>query len=122
MKRVYTKAIVGLLCSMLVLALPTILYAHAVLMDSNPKANSTVKGPTLSVWLRFNVRVDGSRSRSSLVLTDGTTLPLTLDTQAKPNLLSARATGLSPGKYKLQWQVLAADGHITRGEFTFSIE
>jgi methionine-rich copper-binding protein CopC len=49
-------------------------------------------------------------------------IPLALDPQTKPNILSGKADGLTAGTYKLQWQVLAADGHITRGEFTFNVE
>ncbi len=122
MKRVYLKAVAGLLCTICAIGFPVALYAHAVLVESNPKAGSTVKGPNLSVWLRFNVRVDARRSSSSLVLTDGTTKRLALDPQAKPNLLCGKATGLNAGKYKLQWQALAADGHITSGEFTFYVQ
>jgi methionine-rich copper-binding protein CopC len=91
-------------------------------MESNPKDGSRVKGPNLPLRLRFNVRVDGSRSRFFLVLTGGATMPVTLDPQTKPDVLSGNAAGLNTGRYKLQWQVLAADGHITRGEFTFYVE
>src|ERR1700674_4323668 len=37
--------------------------AHAVLVSSNPSAKGTVTGPDVSIELRFNVRVDGARSR-----------------------------------------------------------
>ncbi len=94
--------------------------AHAILMDSTPKLSSTIKGPDLDIDLRFNVRVDGSRSRISLVAPDGTTTTLILAGQSKPNVLRARAAGLKPGAYKLQWQVLASDGHLSRGEIPFA--
>jgi hypothetical protein len=94
--------------------------AHAILMDSTPKLSSTVKGPDLDINLRFNLRIDGSRSRISLIAPDGTTSTLTLASQSKPNVLQARATGLKPGAYKLQWQVLASDGHMSRGEIPFA--
>jgi methionine-rich copper-binding protein CopC len=122
MKRIYNKGVAALLCCIFAFALPTDLYAHAVLVESIPKNGATVKGPNLPLWLRFNVRIDGSRSRSFLVLTDGTKVPVALDPQTKPNVLSAKATGLNAGRYKLQWQVLAADGHITHGEFAFYVE
>jgi methionine-rich copper-binding protein CopC len=111
-----------IVCASLVVVVPAKLYAHAVLVESKPKAGSTVKGPDLPVWLRFNVRVDGSRSRCTLLLPDGSTKVLVLDEQSKPDILTAKATGLSAGKYKLQWQVLAADGHISRGELTFNLD
>jgi len=104
------------------LVLPVSLFAHAVLVNSNPKAGATVKGPDLPVSLRFNVRIDGSRSRCVLVLPDGTNKTLVLDPQSKPEILTGKATGLVTGKYKLQWQVLAADGHISRGDLTFTVE
>jgi len=115
-------ALTWVLCASLIAVAPAKLYAHAVLVESNPKAGSTVKGPGLTVWLRFNVRVDGSRSRCTLSLPNGTTKSLPLDKQSKPDILTGKATGLSPGKYQLQWQVLAADGHISRGELTFNLE
>jgi methionine-rich copper-binding protein CopC len=106
----------------LMLALPQKLCAHAVLVESSPKAGETVKGPDVPFHLRFNVRVDGSRSRCTLVLPDGTNKPLPVDTQSRPDTLTAKATGLHAGQYKLQWQVLAADGHISRGELTFNLQ
>ena len=33
--------------------------------------------------------------------------------------LTSRAADLSPGFYVIRWQILAEDGHITRGEVTF---
>jgi methionine-rich copper-binding protein CopC len=35
-------------------------------------------------------------------------------------VLLARAD-LSPGAYSVRWQVLAVDGHITRGEVPFTV-
>jgi hypothetical protein len=95
--------------------------AHAVLMESTPKANSAVKGPDLMVDLRFNDRIDGSRSRLSLVGPDGSTTPLTISKQSKPNHLQSSAKALKAGAYKVQWNVLATDGHITHGEIPFTV-
>ena len=93
---------------------------HAILVESSPAANSTVKGPNVLVKLRFNSRIDGSRSRLTLVLPDGTTQVLKPGEQASPDTLSSDATGLKAGGYKLRWQVLATDGHITRGDVPFT--
>jgi hypothetical protein len=94
--------------------------AHAILMDSTPKLNSTLKGSELDINLRFNVRVDGERSRLRLVGPDGSNSTLTFS-QSKPDILQTHAGGLKPGAYKLEWQVLASDGHISRGEIPFRI-
>lgn len=106
----------------LCVAIPIKLFAHAVLLESKPVTGAVVKGPAVPIWLRFNVRVDGGRSRCTLVLPDGNVRPLSLDPQAKPDVLTGKATELIAGDYKLQWQVLAADGHITRGELKLKVE
>jgi copper resistance protein C len=95
--------------------------AHAVLVEATPAADSAVAGPDVAVKLRFNVRIDRSRSRLTLVLPGGMTTALKITDEGAPDTLSARATGLGPGAYHLRWQVLAADGHITRGDVPFHI-
>jgi methionine-rich copper-binding protein CopC len=94
---------------------------HAVLKETSPTANSTVKGPDVPIQLKFNTRIDATRSKLQLLLPDNTTEPLTVDKQAPSDMLSAKATGLKPGAYKIQWQVLAPDGHITRGVVPFNV-
>jgi copper resistance protein C len=106
----------------LIAGIATPVWAHAVLMDSKPKLSSTVSGPDLPIWLRFNVRVDGSRSRLHLVAADGSSLNLDPLKQPTPDTLESHATGVKPGAYKLQWQVLAADGHISRGVVDFTVK
>ncbi len=97
-------------------------WAHAILRESTPAINSTVQGPDVDISMRFNVRIDGSRSRVLLVAPDGTSSALKLATQAKPDILQTRATGLKPGAYKLEWKVLASDGHMSNGEIPFTVK
>lgn len=96
-------------------------WAHAILRDSTPKANSAVKGPDFGINLRFNVRIDGGRSRLHLIAADGTSTPLTITGQSTPDTLQSQAKGLKPGTYKLLWNVLASDGHMSKGEVPFTV-
>jgi methionine-rich copper-binding protein CopC len=80
-----------------------------------------VVGPDIELRVRFNSRIDRERSRLTLVLPDDTARPLPIAGEARPDMLSARPTGLDRGDYKLRWQVLAVDGHITRGEIPFRV-
>jgi copper resistance protein C len=105
-----------------VLAFVQPLAAHAILLEATPAKNATVSGSPLSVELRFNCRIDGKRSRLSLVLPNQELHPLVIQTQTSPDRLSARDKGFEPGSYRLRWQVLASDGHITRGEIPFVIK
>lgn len=95
--------------------------AHAILLESSPAANSTVAGPDIPVKLRFNVRIDASRSRLILVRPDASTQSLVLGKSPSPDILTSQAQGLNPGAYRIRWQALASDGHITRGEILFQV-
>jgi len=94
--------------------------AHALLIESTPAPNSSVAGPDIEIRLRFNSRIDEARSRLTLVFPDHTTYRLEIHKQAADTLTS-RATGLKRGAHSLQWQVLASDGHVTRGEVPFAV-
>jgi hypothetical protein len=97
--------------------------AHAILVRSTPGANETLTGHNVAVALTFNSKVDQARSTLTLEGPDHSTSRL----QIKVNPSSATSLGagvlkLAPGPYKLHWQVLAVDGHITRGEIDFSVK
>jgi hypothetical protein len=119
-------AIVRICAGTLVLAVLLVagrlIEAHAILKESSPAANATVLGPDVSITLKYNVRVDSARSKVQLSHPDESVTDLPLLKQVSPDTLSSKATGLTPGAYKLQWQVLAPDGHITRGVVPFSVK
>jgi len=95
--------------------------AHAILLESNPSLKSAVTGPDVPIKLRFNVRIDALRSRLTLIHPDGSAQALEISKQTPADTLSAEATGLAAGTYRLRWQALASDGHITRGEIPFTV-
>ena len=108
-----------------VLALPQTALAHAVLQASAPEANATIEraklGGALPIQLTFNSRIDAAHSSLSLLAPDGKPVPLVVDTKADANVLRSHAAGIQPGRYSLRWQVVAADGHITRGAISFNV-
>jgi methionine-rich copper-binding protein CopC len=116
------RVLPGLLALVLASGVPRSAAAHAILVEARPAARTTVAGPDVAFSLRFNSRIDGARSRLSLVRPDKSTGALELDRQETPQVLAARARGLAPGAYRLRWQVLAADGHVTRGEIPFRVK
>ena len=95
--------------------------AHALVVESTQAADSSVAGPEIAVTLRFNSRLDHQRSRLTLIGPDDTERRLTLSQTSAADMLQATASGISPGAYKLRWQVLAIDGHITRGDIPFRV-
>lgn len=75
----------------------------------------------LAIRLRFNSRIDLRRSRLVLVAPDRKERSLTLLPESTADTLVARSAELVLGAYRLRWQVLAIDGHITRGDINFSV-
>ena len=95
--------------------------AHAIVVASTPAADAVVTGPDVAIELRFNSRIDHERSRLTLYLPDGGARPLAEAPDTAPDVIGASAVGLKPGTYRLRWQVLAVDGHITRGDIPFRV-
>ena len=120
-RALYCPSILILLAIIFITGFPRPAWAHAILMESKPALHSSVKGPDVAIWLRFNVRIDGSRSRVQLVAPGGSLQTLPLAKQSSPDILQAQASGLKPGVYKLLWNVLAADGHMSKGEVPFTV-
>ena len=100
---------------------PVAARAHALILSSEPAAGAVVHGASVAVLLRFNSRIDQERSRLVLVRTDGSETVVSLGDAATPDKLAATLAGLAPGDYRLRWQVLAIDGHITRGDIPFTV-
>ena len=96
-------------------------WGHAILLEATPGANQTVNGGAIPIKLRFNSRIDGKRSRLALLGPDGRERALAIEEQPSPDTLTANGGTLTPGPCVLRWQVLAEDGHITRGEVTFRV-
>jgi copper resistance protein C len=96
-------------------------FAHAIVVASSPTANQTVTATEMDVEVRFNSRVDRARSRVTLVAPDGASVVLPL-AEGAAETLSSKATGLENGRYRLLWQTLSVDGHITHGEIPFQVK
>ena len=101
--------------------------AHALVTGSTPAANARLPAAPGEAVVRFNSRIDLARSQLLLApVRDGAggtaderaleLLPNTPDTE-----LRAALPPLAPGRWRLRWQVLALDGHITRGDIPFAV-
>jgi copper resistance protein C len=122
------KVFMALIRNAFVLAVMVLLYfarpvwAHAVLMEAAPATNQVVKAGSVPIKLRFNSRIDAKRSKLVLISPAGVEQGLTIDQQPSPDTITSKAESLAPGVYVLQWQVLAADGHITQGKTSFKAQ
>ncbi|HEV8390270.1 MAG TPA: copper resistance CopC family protein [Dongiaceae bacterium] len=95
--------------------------AHAVIVSASPTADQLVAAGKLAIRLEFNSRIDKERSRLQMTAPTGDKADVPIDQAGEPNILTGTTGDLSPGAYVLRWQVLAIDGHITRGDIPFTV-
>jgi copper resistance protein C len=110
------------ICLLLLLSIASLVQGHAILLSAVPSNGQVVNGPDIQVNLRFNSKVDTKRSTLVLISPGGEQLTLNIDEHSSAGSLNSEARGLGSGPYVLRWQVLATDGHITRGEVPFRVQ
>lgn len=96
-------------------------WAHAIIISANPTADQHVPVGKLAVRIEFNSRIDKARSRLHVMAPAGEKTDVPIDQGGKPNIVTGTTGDLAPGDYVLRWQVLAIDGHITRGDIPFIV-
>jgi copper resistance protein C len=101
--------------------LPALAQAHAILEESTPPAGAAVKAGPVDLRFRYNSRIDQSRSRLTLIRPDHSRDTLTIAPGTPPDIIVTHATLTPPGEYVVRWQVLAVDGHITRGDVPLTV-
>jgi methionine-rich copper-binding protein CopC len=101
--------------------MPACAPAHAIIVVAQPAMNSVVAPGEIMIRLEFNSRIDSERSGLVLLRPDGTQAAVTLTPGVPPGVLAGRTQVKQNGTWKLGWQVLSLDGHITRGEVDFSV-
>ena len=114
------KTSVALIAILLCIVLPA--RGHAILLSASPGLHEVVRGPNIAIRLKFNARIDTRRSRVTLVAPHGEQQVLSLSGTSSPDSLSSEVKGLTKGSFVLRWQVLASDGHISRGEVPFVVQ
>jgi copper resistance protein C len=113
--RVIGMALLGLALS------PTGVMAHAILEQSQPPAGGSVGSGRVDMSFSYNSRIDRDRSRLNLTRPDHTQTVLRISQAGPPNVIITSTELTIPGRYVVRWQVLAIDGHITRGDVPFTV-
>ncbi|MGO8720423.1 MAG: copper resistance CopC family protein [Acidobacteriaceae bacterium] len=96
-------------------------FAHAILVRSTPADQAIVHTHQVDVALEYNSRIEAGRCTVRLTDLAGKAFPLQMEPSTRPSELKAVARNLANGKYQIHWQVLASDGHITRGNIAFTV-
>jgi copper resistance protein C len=112
-----------LVVAVVVLAVGTPASAHSLLLASSPAANAVLTASPSYVTLRFNNRIEKRLSRVRLVDDRGTVAmaPTVHDVGAAAESLVAAVPPLTPGAWRVEWQVFSTDGHVVSGSYQFRL-
>lgn len=103
------------------LVVSPMVFAHAILVRSTPADGFVVHRRNVELVLDYNSRIEAKRCTLRMRNANGQSVPLRMEAGKGPAELRAMAGGLENGKYTIHWQVLASDGHITRGDISFTV-
>jgi methionine-rich copper-binding protein CopC len=116
---------IALLAVFVLVLAPVAAHAHAVLVSSIPKNNAVLHKSPAKVVLNFDSRIE--RSVSQVVVRDKAKRKVPLQkprggyVAGKSNQLIVPLPTLKPGTYRLEYRVLATDGHMTPGAIQFTV-
>lgn len=94
--------------------------AHAILLASDPPPRAEIAPGPVTFTLHYNSRIDHVRSRLTLIAADHTETRLPIEDSSAVDGITT-ALDATKGAWTIRWQVLALDGHITRGDLPFAV-
>ena len=98
--------------------------AHTVLVNSIPQSESIISSLPPEVTITFAEELIAIGDSNSIRVFDESGLDVSQGEVlvSGPTLSKALETSEKIGKYKVEYRAVAADGHVIKGEFTFSVE
>jgi methionine-rich copper-binding protein CopC len=98
--------------------------AHTVLVNSIPQSESIISSLPPEITITFAEELIDIGNSNSIEVFDssGEDTSQGQVTVAGPTLSKALITSEKTGIYKVEYRAVAADGHVIKGEFTFSVE
>ena len=116
----YRTLAVAALVAALVHTARRMLEAHAMLVSSEPAADSVVTTSPARVRLVFSEEIEPSLAHISMVASDGRVDRLVVASDPHDvDAVIATVRPLSAGSYRVLWHVVSADGHPVGGSFVF---
>lgn len=100
--------------------------AHAALESTVPAKGAVVAKTTNKVTMNFgeDILVIKGKNPNSILVSDsrGKKVSFGSTTILGAKISSALKAPLSPGKYKVKYRVVSADGHVVAGSYTFTVK
>ncbi len=99
-------------------------FKHTHLLRSEPKADTTLSVAPAAVRLWFSEPIQ--LAVSSVHVADSAGHPVTMaklaaEPGANAPVVAAVQGNMTPGRYTVNWRVMARDGHVASGHFGFRV-
>ena len=95
--------------------------AHTSLEDSTPKDGEVITEPIRELTLIFGTKVE-QNSRINVSNSNGEPVKLGNFVIEEDEMWATFLQPLKNGNYKVDWEIIGADGHPIEGTFSFSVE
>jgi putative copper export protein/methionine-rich copper-binding protein CopC len=109
-----------ILCFVLVLSLPALVSAHAYLEKSVPLQDSEENNSPSEIRIKFTEHIDINLSQMTIEDEKGNLIIGKLSSEDTIWLIY-QIPPLEDGVYKVKWQILSVDSHVTEGSFRFGV-
>lgn len=105
----------------LVFAGSTAIQAHMKIVKTEPAANAVVSAPTSNIQIVFSEAPDLKVSKIE-IKGPSTTTKLAPPQVTEKSLAAAIQGDMPDGVYTVSWQAAGPDGHVQKGDFTFTVK
>jgi len=96
--------------------------AHTMLDSAKPRVGAVLRTTPHAIVLHFDARIDLALSWIHLQAEDGTPLQVhARHSDAAKGDLAVSIPPLPAGVYRVQWRAFGVDGHLTHGDYRFTI-
>lgn len=99
---------------------PSTVHAHAYMDQSSPKQESELSEAPKEIRIKFTEKIDTKLSKATLLDASSRVIKTKLTGEEGIWLVLTVADPLPDGVYKVEWQALSLDTHVTDGSFRFS--
>jgi methionine-rich copper-binding protein CopC len=95
--------------------------AHAALEQSTPRADESLRQAPAIVTLYFDSELEPVFSKLTVADEQGAQVSVG-DARANRKSLSVRLGAVARGTYHVRWDVVAHDGHRSKGDYVFTVK
>ena len=114
------RLVAVLVAGLAVVALGGLAAAHATVAESSPRDRERLSEPPRELRVVFTEPIEAGVSRLRLVGPQGEVAGTEQRAEGDRTLV-LRVPELPAGDYRIEWEILAKDGHVTRGTISFTV-